>query len=105
MGRKQNQTKCSGNTERSEERWIRRVGSPALLLTCTLLCGGLAAALAAWAGGVSFGFSLFPLMLCVDLFVFSTVGFFLTDGKKELVYGACSIVSAACAVVQMGIVL
>lgn len=48
---------------------------------------------------------LCPLILGAVVFTFSTIGFFMTSGKKEVLYGACSIASAACVIVQLGIVL
>ena len=45
-----------------------------------------------------------PLLLCVSLFIFTTIGFFKTSGKNELLYGACSIGGIACAIVQLAIV-
>lgn len=44
--------------------------------------------------------SVLPLLLSVCMFVISTMGFFLTTGKKEVFYGVCSIAGAAAAVVQ-----
>lgn len=66
--------------------------------------GALAAALAARINGMHLGVYAWPLMACVDLFVLSTTGFFLTGGKKEVLYGACSIASAACAIVQLALI-
>lgn len=48
---------------------------------------------------------LMPLISGAAVFLFSTAGFFLNTGKKEMIYGACSILSAACVVVQVGILL
>ena len=44
------------------------------------------------------------LLIAVVTFLFSTAGFFLTEGKKELLYGLCSILCAACTIVQIAIV-
>lgn len=52
----------------------------------------------------TFGFYLWPLIVCVDLFTFSTMGFFLTKGKKELLYGVGSLLAADCVVVQLAII-
>ncbi len=52
----------------------------------------------------TFGFYLWPLIACVDMFTFATMGFFLTKGKKELLYGVCSILAADCVVVQLAII-
>ena len=49
------------------------------------------------------GVYLLPLILSVFVFLFSTAGFFLTEGRHERVYGVCSILGAACAVVQIAI--
>lgn len=66
-------------------------------------CGFAAAFLAAAINGVRFGLYLWPLILCVDLFLFSTAGYFSTEGRVEKLYGACSIAGAVCAIVQLGI--
>lgn len=51
-----------------------------------------------------FGFYLWPLIAGVDFFTFATMGFFLTKGKKELLYGVCSLLAADCVVVQLAII-
>ena len=43
-----------------------------------------------------------PFMICVIVFLFT--GYFITDKKTEKIYGALSIVSIACAIVQAAIV-
>lgn len=68
-----------------------------------LLSGVFVAMLVAKMNGVNFGWYAWPLVVCVDLFVFSTTGFFLTEGKKEILYGACSIASVACVIVQLAL--
>lgn len=68
-----------------------------------LLSGVFVAMLAAKINRANFGWYTWPLVVCVDLFVFSTFGFFLTEGKKEVFYGACSIAGAACAIVQLAL--
>lgn len=72
-------------------------------LVGVLLSGVLVAAFVAAINGMRLGFYTWPIVLCVDVFVFSTVGFFTTTGSKEVLYGACSIVSIACAIVQLAI--
>lgn len=47
---------------------------------------------------------IIPLLLCVCIFVITTIGFFKTNGKIEKVYGACSIISVACAILQLAII-
>ena len=44
-----------------------------------------------------------PLLWCVCLFIFTTIGFFKTNGGIEILYGACSIGSVVCAIVQLAI--
>lgn len=51
-----------------------------------------------------FGFYLWPLIAAVDFFTFATMGFFLTKGKKEMLYGVCSLLAADCVVVQLAII-
>ena len=45
-----------------------------------------------------------PFMICVIVFIFTSAGYFITDKKTEKIYGALSIVSIACAIVQAAIV-
>ncbi len=47
---------------------------------------------------------IIPLVLCVCIFVITTIGFFKTKGKIEKVYGACSGVSLFCAILQIAII-
>lgn len=48
---------------------------------------------------------LVPLIIGAAVFLFSTVGFFMNTEKKEMIYGACSISSAVCVIVQLAILL
>ena len=82
-----------------------RIGIRILFFLGVFLCGILAVCAVAWLGGMRPGWHLLPLAACVDGFVFSTVCFFSTGGRRELLYGACSIACAACAIVQLGILL
>lgn len=50
-----------------------------------------------------FGMRMLPLIICIDAFVFSSIGFFLTEGKTEKIYGFFSILNAACLIVQMAV--
>lgn len=76
-----------------------------ILLLAAMFCSGI---LAVWLlcllNGMNFGFYTWPLVVCVDVFVFSTVGFFCTEGNAEVIYGACSILSALCALIQMALI-
>lgn len=75
----------------------------ALFLALVFLSGPSAAFLAAKINGARFGFYLWPLMACVDLFVFATAGFFASEGKAEALYGACSIAGVVCLIAQLAI--
>lgn len=75
-----------------------------LILVAILLSGVLGTFLLCLINHAEFGIRLWPMILCIDVFVFSTAGFFLTGHKHELIYGICSIASAACMIVQMAIV-
>lgn len=95
-----------GEVERIEEREEKRGKRWGLVLFFWLgvfLSGIAAAALAAWLNGIRFGLYTWPLIACVDMFTFTTAGFFCTDEKAELLYGTCSIASAVCAIVQLAI--
>lgn len=74
-----------------------------LLLLPVFLSGLVFAFLAAWLSGKHMGFYIWPLIACVDLFVFSTAGFFLTEGRQENLYGFCSIFSAVCVMIQLAV--
>ena len=54
---------------------------------------------------VPFGMKLLPLVTCVAVFAFTTAGFFLTDGGTEKIYEILSLLSFACALVQMAMLL
>lgn len=47
---------------------------------------------------------LLPLIISIGIFVISTVGYFMTEGKTEALYGVCSIAGAACAIVQLALI-
>ncbi len=47
---------------------------------------------------------LLPLIISIGVFLVSTVGYFMTEGKAEVLYGVCSIAGAACAVVQLALI-
>lgn len=89
--------------EEQGEKKGKRWGILILFWLGVLLSGILATCLAVWINGVHFGLYTWPLMACVDVFTFTTAAFFSTEGKTELLYGACSIVSAVCAIVQLAI--
>ena len=54
---------------------------------------------------VPFGLKILPLVTCVTVFAFTTAGFFLTDGRTEKIYEILSLLSFACALVQMAVLL
>lgn len=104
MREKKQQEKKETELPRKEKRESRgKAMAEGLFLIGVLLSGVFAAMLAAKINGVQFGWYTWPFAVCVDLFVFSSVGFFLTEGKKEVLYGACSIASVACAIVQLAL--
>ncbi len=45
-----------------------------------------------------------PLILCICMFLFTTVGFYKTDEKTEILYGVCSIGSVICGILQLAII-
>jgi len=45
-----------------------------------------------------------PLVLCLCIFIITTIGFFRTKGKIEKVYGVCFALSAVCTVLQLAII-
>ena len=67
-------------------------------------CGIFAAYLAARLNGEPFGLYTWPFVVCVVLFLFTTVGFFTTEKGTEALYLVCSVVSAACGLVQLAII-
>lgn len=85
-----------------EKQWKKRI-LQILYLLGVLLSGVLVATIIAAINGMRLGFYTWPIVLCVDVFLFSTVGFFSTTGSKEVLYGVCSILSIACGIVQMAI--
>lgn len=104
MGKgKQQEKKAVDRSEKESGPSGGKVWAGVLYVVGVLLSGVFAAALAAGINGAALGIYVWPFAACVDLFTFSTAGFFLTNGKKEVLYGACSIVSAACGIVQLAI--
>lgn len=69
----------------------------------TVLGGIFAAYAAARLNGEPFGFYTWPFVVCVVLFLFTTVGFFTTQKGTEALYLICSAASAACGLVQLAI--
>ncbi len=47
---------------------------------------------------------IIPLLLCVCIFIITSIGFFKTNGKTEKVYGVCCGLSSLCAIVQLAII-
>lgn len=75
-----------------------------LILLAVLASGMLGAGILCVINQVSFGWYLLPIILCIDLFVFSAIGFFKTEGKLEVLYIVCSIASMVCGMIQIGII-
>ena len=44
-----------------------------------------------------------PFIICIVVFLFTTAGFFLTDGKTEVIYEILSLLSFACTLVQLAV--
>lgn len=74
------------------------------VLAACLVCSAGTTVLVARINGAKLGIYLLPFMVSVGIFTFSTLGFFMTEGKKEALYGVCSIAGAACAIVQLALV-
>lgn len=74
-----------------------------VMAVCLIVSIGVTA-LVARINRAEFGVYLLPFAISVGIFLFSTLGFFLTEEKKEVLYGICSIAGAACAVVQLALV-
>lgn len=75
----------------------------ALVMLAVFGSGFVVAAIAAGLAGSRFGLRLWPLVACVDVFAYATVGFFQTTGKIEVFYGVCSIAAMVCCIVQLAI--
>lgn len=102
-GKKRREKKESQMAENDNRRSGKKVLAGILYIIGAFFAGVLAAALTAKINGKVFGLYTWPLAACVALFVFSTTGFFLTEGNREVLYGACSIASVICAIVQLAI--
>lgn len=89
--------------EREEQKKKGSLFVQVLTFLGILLAGVLVAFLACRMNGVHFGAFTWPLIVCVDLFAFTTMGFFSTEGRTEVLYGTCSIAAAACTIVQLAI--
>lgn len=93
------------NAEPAKEkrRVLFEILNTMILLGVTVLGGIFAAYLASRLNGEPFGFYTWPFMICVVLFLFTTVGFFTTERGTEALYLVCSVASAACGLVQLAI--
>lgn len=89
--------------EEEKKRTVASVLAEILTILIALSTGFLVAFLIAKFRDVNFGFYTWPLIVCTDAFVLTTIGFFSTEGKTEKIYGVCSIVSMACMIVQMAV--
>lgn len=89
--------------DRQEEKKKRNWGFAVLFWLGAFSIGIEGAFLATFLKGKPFGAHTLPLAACVAVFAFTTAGFFTTEGKTEGLYALCSVVSAACAVVQLAI--
>lgn len=47
---------------------------------------------------------IIPLIVCVYIFIFTTIGFFRVSEKIEKVYVMCIVLSAVCTVFQLAII-
>ena len=72
-----------------------------LLLLVMAASGFLFAMAACFFAHAHFGMYLWPLIACTDVFVFSSVGFFLEEGYLEIIYEVCSVISFACLLLQL----
>lgn len=89
-----------------QEKKKKSVGAILLEILVILLgvsVGFLAAYLTARIRDVNFGFYTWPFIVCTDVFVLTTIGFFSTDGKIEKIYGIGSVISLACMIVQFAV--
>lgn len=101
--KKQQSNRETGAAQKEKVQFPKKKLGGILYFAVVLLSGIFAGALAAGINGMVLGWYAWPLVICVDLFVFSTTGFFLTEGKEEVLYGTCSIISVGCAIVQLAI--
>ena len=90
--------------EQREGKSFHKILSGIGIAAACLVCGVGVTALTARINRAEFGIYLLPFMLSVSVFIFSTLGFFLTEGKMEMLYGVCSIAGAACAIVQLALI-
>lgn len=76
-----------------------------ILFFAIVFCSGVVAAFVACrVNGEPFGVYLWPVIACVDGFVLAAVGFFHTEGKREILYGACSAACLFCGIVQLALI-
>lgn len=75
-----------------------------VIASVSLAFGAGVTALAVRINQAEVGVYLLPFLFSASIFLLSTIGFFLTEGKKEMLYGACSILGATCAIVQLALI-
>lgn len=95
--------KGSGKEERVDREGEKNGVLPVLSLGFLIVSGPAGALLAAWVNRARPGLYLWPLMACIWLFVFGSAGYFSAEGRGALFYGVCSVIGAACAVVQLAV--
>ncbi len=87
-----------------EEKSSKLMIGKIFIMIAILASGFLGAFLLCLINHAEFGIRTWPIILCIDACVFTTIGFFISGGKQEKMYGICSIVSAACLIMQMAVV-
>lgn len=82
---------------------MKKIAVAVLIFIGCLVAGILAAFIATKISRMAFGMYVWPFAACVGIFLLSTIGFFVTEGNKEVLYGTCSIASLASGIVQLAI--
>lgn len=94
--------KAERRLEKKEKHSVKNIVLLVLLCIICFASGFGAALLVTWLNGVSFDiFAILPFVVLVDVFAFSTASFFQSDGKREIISGACSLLSLAGGIAEL----
>lgn len=92
------------NTKKEVKKASKHTGILFLVVLTVLISGFIGTFLICVLMKQKFSMLMWPLILTIDVFVFTTIGFFNTEGHTEITYGALSLLSVAGIIAQLIVV-